>query len=121
MHQDKVISGEELLDILESKSENFLLIDVREEWELQHGMIPQAQSLPLNAFPTAILLDEESFEEQFRFPKPSKGTMIILYCKTGGRSAMAQQFLEDNGYTNVINYEGSIREFRSYDENINYY
>ena len=40
-----------------------------------------------------------------------KGKMIIVYCETGGRSAVAARILADKGYK-VINTVGGLREYR---------
>ncbi|CAM9907857.1 unnamed protein product [Phaeothamnion confervicola] len=36
----------------------------------------------------------------------SKDARILVSCQMGGRSAMAQQVLEDAGFTNVVNIAG---------------
>ena len=36
---------------------------------------------------------------------------IVLYCRTGGRSALATLTLKDMGYTNVVDLEGGFKEW----------
>ena len=38
----------------------------------------------------------------------NKSSLILVYCKSGGRGSTASQTLEDLGYTNVINLGGGI-------------
>ncbi|MCK6438917.1 MAG: rhodanese-like domain-containing protein [Planctomycetes bacterium] len=79
------------------KKKNTRLVDVRSIDELISGMIPGAKSVPLDTLLTRVT-DE--------FPEPE--TPIILYCKTGMRSGMAQGALRKLGYTNVCNIVGGF-------------
>ena len=36
---------------------------------------------------------------------------IVLYCRTGGRSALATLTLKDMGYTNVVDLKGGFKEW----------
>jgi rhodanese-related sulfurtransferase len=36
---------------------------------------------------------------------------IVLYCRTGGRSALATLTLQDMGYTNVVDLDGGFKEW----------
>ncbi len=61
------------------------LIDVRTPREYAAGAIPGAQNIPLNGIP-AIL-------EQLPKNKP-----VLLYCRSGARSELAQRYLAQAGY-----------------------
>ena len=92
----KQTSVEELKARLDS-GENIHLVDVREDNEradfniggLHHrlGLIQQMDTEPL---------DEWKDEE------------VIIYCRSGKRSAHACLMLESMGFTNVVNLEGGI-------------
>jgi rhodanese-related sulfurtransferase len=115
-----IITTEDLKQAIEQQGD-YLLIDVRRKKELQHGMIPSAHHLPLQEFEEAFSLDNTAFQDRYSFPKPQKDTLIICHCRTGGRSAQAAAYLEHIGYTQVLNYQGSIREWSLIDENVNMY
>lgn len=71
------------------------LIDVREPWEYEEGRITGAENIPLGALPTK-LDDLDAWKNQ----------EIIVHCKSGARSAQAQAFLTQQGFTNVRNMLG---------------
>jgi adenylyltransferase/sulfurtransferase len=72
-----------------------LLIDVREPGEHAIANIPQARLIPLATLP--LQLDT--------LPRDRE---ILVHCKSGGRSARAQQFLLENGFSQVRNVTGGI-------------
>jgi rhodanese-related sulfurtransferase len=72
-----------------------IALDVRNDIELaQTGKVAGALHIPLNQVPArhASALD--------------KNKTILLYCASGGRSALAGKFLHDNGYGDVRNLGG---------------
>jgi rhodanese-related sulfurtransferase len=77
------------------------LVDVRSIDELNGGMIPGAKSVPLDTL-LSVVTEE--------FPEPE--TPIILYCKTGMRSGMAQGALRKLGYINVCNIVGGFDSWK---------
>ena len=82
-------------DILNNfKNENYLLIDVRYDFEYEMGHIPGAINLPLNN-----IIELENLE-------PLKDRTILLYCASGNRSEKALAILRANGYINAINIGG---------------
>ena len=113
------ITREEVLNLITTKG-SYLLIDVREEEELHNGMIPTAKNLPLSIFENAIELSEQEFEQQFSFKKFSKEDLVIFYCRTGGRSAVATDIAREKRY-NAKNYAGSVQEWSHYDKNVRMY
>jgi rhodanese-related sulfurtransferase len=72
------------------------LVDVRTPGEYGDGHIPGAINIELSA-----LADNP--------PTPEKGALIIVYCRSGSRSARAAQTLKDLGYTGVLDWGGIIR------------
>ena len=83
-----------------------LLIDIREAAEFQRGYIPGAVLSPRG------LLE---FEIHALVERTAAGTdiapedrEIVLYCGTGGRSALAAETLDKMGYKNVKSMDGGI-------------
>ncbi len=89
----KTITALELKELIDEKSEDYLLIDVRTEQEYKEGYIPTAINIPHT--------DIES-----NLDKIPKDKLIIVYCKIGGRASTAASKLRDLGYNNVINFGG---------------
>jgi rhodanese-related sulfurtransferase len=83
-----------------------LLIDIREPAEFQRGHIPGAIHAPrgLLEFEIHGLVDRS--RENLNVPHDQ--TPIVLYCGTGGRSALAAKTLEELGYKNVKSMAGGI-------------
>ena len=99
------INGEELEYLLsERKKEKtqFLLIDVREEYEYNENRILGVDYLvPLSDFFNKVK-DIEMYKS-----KP-----IVAKCKLGGRSAQAQRQLRLMGFEKVINLSGGISNYK---------
>ncbi len=91
----EVKTNTEVVELL--KSDNTLMIDVRESDELEKLAydIEGIVNIPLSSFESH--LDE--------IPKDQT---IIVACRTGNRSMKAANILEKNGYENVINMDGGI-------------
>jgi len=78
----------------------FYLIDIRTEGEYLAGHIQESVWLPRGFLEFKIQKITDNPESE-----------IILYCKGGGRSALAVYTLVQMGYKNVFNLEGGIREW----------
>ena len=90
----KEMSMEELKEKLDRK-DDLVLIDVREQDEVDQGIIVGATHIPRGFLELRIENTENDRDRE-----------IVLYCAGGNRSALAAQSLEAMGYTNVI----SMRE-----------
>ena len=88
------ISPTELKNRLDA-GDDLQIVDVREDNEVALGTIPNAKHIPL-----AQVLNRMNELE------PDRET--IVYCKMGGRSAKAVQFLRDAGFRKVRNLAGGI-------------
>lgn len=93
------ISTEQLSGYLSSE-EDFVLLDVRTEEEYQAGHIQGAQWFPRGKL-------EYYIQERIEGPD----SKIVLYCRTGGRSALATLTLKDMGYTNVVDLDGGFKKW----------
>ena len=93
-------------DAHECLNTDTLIVDIREPAEYQRGHIPSAALLPrgLLEFDIHKLVEQACTDPNM----PNEEQAIVLYCGTGGRSALAAKTLEDMGYKNVISMDGGI-------------
>lgn len=77
-----------------------VLIDVRSADEFASGALPGAKLIPHGNI--AARISEVA---------PDKNVPIVLYCRSGRRSSIAQDELQALGYTQVIN-AGGYEQFR---------
>lgn len=83
------------------QEENVVLIDVRTPGEVSSGYIKGA-----NKF---IDINGASFEADIKALDKSK--TYVMYCRSGGRSGRAAEFMVNNGFTNVYNLLGGISNY----------
>ncbi len=76
---------------------NAVLIDVRTPEEVAGGAIPGARNIGY-----------EEIGDQIAEVAPDKDTPIVLYCRSGRRSGIAQDSLQELGYTRVVNGGGYL-------------
>ena len=83
-----------------------LVIDIREAAEFQRGHLPGAMLLPRGLLEFEI----HGLVERVRTDHSSHPSEqdILLYCGTGGRSALAAEALMQLGYKNVRSMAGGI-------------
>ena len=87
---------EELKSLIESKTEEYLLVDVRTEAEYDSGYIPTAINIPYT-------------EIGEKLPVKDKSALIIVYCRSGNRSSIAKSTLDGLGYKRVVDFGGVYR------------
>ncbi|KAJ9636705.1 hypothetical protein H2199_007699 [Coniosporium tulheliwenetii] len=92
--------------IVESPSDDTVLIDVREPSEYEAGYIPTALNIPISSQPDALFLSSEEFQDRFGFIKPPPQKTLVFYCKAGVRSSAAAQLALQHGYEKVGEYRG---------------
>ncbi|SES63191.1 Rhodanese-related sulfurtransferase [Salinibacillus kushneri] len=92
----KEISPEEVEESLERNK--YTIIDVREQEEVQQGMIKGARHIPLQQIPES--LDQLEKNEEY-----------VLVCRSGRRSYNASQYLQEQGY-NVRNMVGGMLNWK---------
>ena len=81
------------LQALETGKKAFLLVDVRQPEEYNQGHIKDAVLIPLQSLPSNV-------------NKLPKNEEIIVYCRSGRRSAQAVSFLRAQGYANAFSLSG---------------
>ncbi len=71
---------------------NALILDVRSPGEYASGHVDGAVNLPL-----------DRFVQGYAELAADKSKQIVLYCQSGARSGQAMQFMQQQGYVNVVN------------------
>ena len=92
----KEIDAEELRERM-SKGDNILLLDVRTDEEHEAENIPGSVHIPLHEL-------EERIDELEQF----RDRQIIIYCRSGNRSAQACMYLQLVGFEDLVNLRGGM-------------
>lgn len=84
-----------------------VVIDVREPAEFASGHIPGAINIPrgvlefqVDAHPAVAGVSDPALS--------NKDCPLVIYCRTGGRAALAAQALQSMGFSNVRSIAGGI-------------
>lgn len=85
-----VRGGISVNDMNELKAKGALIVDVRSSMEFSGGAVPGSRNIPLDQLP-------------MRMNELDRDKPIILCCASGARSASAQRFLQQAGFTKVFN------------------
>ena len=80
-----------LLQLIREGKPAHVLVDVRTPAEYESGHIPTAVNIPVDVIGA-------------KPPVRTKDALIVVYCRSGNRSATARQILMDLGYTNVVDF-----------------
>lgn len=89
------ITVQELKSKLDNK-EDFVLIDVREPYEYDEFNL-KGKLIPLGDLMPALAEMEDLKEKE-----------IVVHCRSGKRSAMAQHIMQQAGFSNVANLKGGV-------------
>lgn len=92
----KTLTAQQVQELVESR-QPINLIDVRETAEVAARKIPGAIHIPLGLL-------------EFRMNELDKSKEYIMVCRSGGRSAQATSFLENQGYK-VTNMDGGMLDW----------
>ena len=99
------ITPEKLSDMFKN-NEDFILLDVRENWEVSLSAIdqPQTHFLPLS------LISKQGYSA---LPENiiKSGNKIVVICHLGERSQLVANWLSNNGIPNVYNLAGGINRY----------
>ena len=87
--QEDYLTWSQVRQMIEDEVD-FRLIDVREAHEFAQGRIDGAVLIPLG-----------QLSERAEVELPDIDAKIVVYCRSGRRSAEAAKILEDMGYTDV--------------------
>jgi rhodanese-related sulfurtransferase len=80
-----------------------LLLDVREDYEIQLSRIPGALHTPIRNV-VSLALDELS---------DYRSTFLVVYCKNGQRGAAVFGLLKQMGFLEVYNLRGGLEAWRT--------
>ena len=94
-------SVQELKQRQADNDSDFVLLDVREDYERAEFNIGGIH-IPLGQLTM-------SFDKL----APYREQEVIVYCRSGKRSAMAQELLRQSGFTNVRNLEGGMIAYQN--------
>lgn len=95
----KMVSPEEMQSLLEL--EDIQLVDVRTPAEHKSGYIEHAQNIDL----TSPTFDED-------IVKLDKTKPVVVYCKSGGRSAKCSKKLKEAGFVKIYDLEGGLEKWK---------
>jgi Rhodanese-related sulfurtransferase len=84
------------------KEKDVIILDVRTPQEYQEGHISNAINIPVQ-----ILGQQLDKLNNFKDKK------ILVYCRSGNRSAIASQILDRAGFKNVYNLKGGLFEWKA--------
>lgn len=80
---------------LKEEGDAIRVIDIRQPAELNSGIIPGSEGLPMHIIP--LRMNELKRDEK-----------LIMVCRSGARSAQACMYLQQQGYDNVFNLRGGM-------------
>jgi rhodanese-related sulfurtransferase len=98
------IDATELDEMIENH-EDVLIVDVREADEFEQGHIPGALNVPRGLLEGAA---DPNYKHRVDILCAAHERTVILYCQTGGRSAMAADTLNQMGFAKAWNLAGGI-------------
>jgi len=85
----------EMMESMTAAGEDFILLDVRTEEEFRAERIEGA-----------VLISDYEIEWRADIDLPDTGALILIYCRTGRRSANVARALIEMGYTRVYDFGG---------------
>lgn len=103
-HAEKTVNQIDVktLKAMVDKYENFYLVDLRGQAQLERGEI----------YATNLVKIERGYLEfQIEKKVPDKNARVVLYCCSGLRSILAAESLMKMGYTNVSSLKGGVIEW----------
>ena len=95
----QLVSPEEMLELQNDKSVQ--VVDVRTAKEHDLEAIPNSQNIDFNS---------PNFDEELS--KLDKNRPVLLYCKTGRRSAECAKKLENAGFVKIYDLQGGISRWK---------
>ena len=100
MSRIKEISAADLSRLIQNNHQ-FELVDIRTPAEIERGVIPNAKTLPMHLIPLHLNYFSVSSKQ------------IVIYCRTGSRSAQVCRFLNQQGINNTISLRGGVVKWAS--------
>lgn len=88
-----------------ASDESVRLIDVRTPAEMNRGIIKNAEALPMHMVP-------------LKPPKPVGDEKLVIYCRSGARSAQVCAYLAQQHGTEAYNLQGGVISWASIGESL---
>ncbi len=95
MNRESIHSDHPITDYQAVLIGNAQLVDVREPDELATGTLPGAVNIPLGELPN-------------RIGELATDRRVVVFCRSGGRSTSAAEYLTANGFGDVVNLSGGM-------------
>ena len=92
----QTISATEARNIM-TETDNFILLDVRTEAEFRERRIEGA-----------VLIPYDEIKSRAETELPDKNAVILIYCRSGRRSALAAADMAALGFANIYDFGGII-------------
>jgi rhodanese-related sulfurtransferase len=89
------------IDVAKKSLETSLILDVREPAEYAAGHLPGAFNIPRGVLEFKIGSHPDFQDKQ--------DAHIIVYCQSGGRSALATEVLNKMGFNNAVSMTGGFK------------
>ena len=96
------------LDMMRAERADLLMLDVRESSEHEQGHLEGALLVPRGILEAAA---DPAYPKHVPQLVDAKGRAIVIYCATGGRSAMAAATLKLMGFSEVYSLAGGISQW----------
>ncbi len=103
----KEVDGETLTGMM-AESRGLLLLDVREPSEHEHGHLQNAHLVPRGILEAAADLN---YPKRDAILSAAREQPVVLYCATGGRSAMGAMVLQMMGFREVYSLAGGFMKW----------
>ena len=97
-----MIAPDKLVERMEKKDANLVVVDVRTPEEFASGHIPGAVNIPHDQLPNRLAE-----------LAGAKNKDVVVYCRSGRRSALAQETLSAQGFKSVQHLEGDMLKWEA--------
>ncbi|RMD71336.1 MAG: rhodanese-like domain-containing protein [Gammaproteobacteria bacterium] len=95
----------ETLEEMRASRPDLLIVDVREPEEYKQGHIPGALLIPRGTLECAA---DPSYKRRVEPLCHAQERPVVLYCESGGRSALAAATLQEMGFKEVYHLAGGL-------------
>lgn len=96
------------LDALRKARPDTLIVDVREPGEYEQGHLEDALLVPRGVLETAA---DFSYPKRLQTLVDARQQPVVLYCASGGRSALAAATLKLMGFNDVYSLAGGVMQW----------
>ena len=100
------------LEEMKAAAGDLLIVDVREPDEYQAGHIEGAINVPRGTLEGAA---DPDYHKRHETLCRAHDRPVVLYCESGGRSAMATRTLSEMGFSDVRNLAGGVKTWEAED------